>query len=134
MLVPADRVAANGDIAAAIGTYPLAAVAAAHGVPVIACVAASVVTPATPGRCGDRHRLPRRGGPRPRRQDRPRAAGHGDAGADHDITPAALVTTWLTAGGERTPPFGPPPGEDAPEAGAPDAVDGGRRGPAEDPA
>ena len=32
ILVPADRVAANGDVAATIGTYPLAVVARRHGV------------------------------------------------------------------------------------------------------
>ena len=40
VLVPADRVAANGDVAATIGTYPIAAAAARHGVPVFVVRAA----------------------------------------------------------------------------------------------
>jgi methylthioribose-1-phosphate isomerase len=112
VLVPADRIAGNGDLAAAIGTYPIAAVAAAHGVPVIACVAASAVTPWTPdgGAIGigylDAEALDR--------IDKTALAPPGTETLvpTHDITPAALVTTWLTAGGERRPPFGPPQGED----------------------
>jgi methylthioribose-1-phosphate isomerase len=119
VLVPADRVAANGDIAAAIGTYPIATIAAANLVPVVACIAASALTPATPDGA---------------------AVGIGYLDADaldrvdnrvlappgtetrvptHDITPAPLVTTWLTASGELKPPFGPPPEAPAPSPDGP---------------
>jgi methylthioribose-1-phosphate isomerase len=121
ILVPVDRVAANGDVAAAIGTYPLAVVAARHRVPVVACVAASVVSPGTPDGAAivigylDAEDL-----------DRYNKTALAPAGTEtrvptHDITPADLITTWLTAGGPRTPPFGPAPAEPAPgDEAAPD--------------
>jgi methylthioribose-1-phosphate isomerase len=108
VLVPADRVAANGDIGAAVGTYPLAVVAARHGVPVIACVPASVVDPAV----ADGGAI----------QVGSRQAGVLDRFADvalaprgtevrvptHDVTPAALITSYVTRDGLRVPPFGEP--------------------------
>jgi methylthioribose-1-phosphate isomerase len=48
VLVGADRIAANGDTANKIGTYPLAAVAARHGVPFVVVAPTSTVDPATP--------------------------------------------------------------------------------------
>ena len=108
MLVPADRVAANGDIAAAVGTYPLAVVARRHGIPVVACVAASVLDPATPDGAGITI-----GALEAEELDRIEKTALAPPGTEsrvptHDITPAELVTTWLTAGGPTTPPFGPP--------------------------
>jgi methylthioribose-1-phosphate isomerase len=126
ILVPVDRLAANGDVAAAIGTYPLAVVADRHGVPVIACVAASVVTPATPDGAaigigyldaGDLDRF---------EKTALAPAGTETRVPTHDITPAELVTTWLLADGPRTPPFGTPADEadtpkgDEPESDAPE--------------
>jgi methylthioribose-1-phosphate isomerase len=138
VLVPADRVARNGDVAAAIGTYPIAAIAAGQGVPVIACVAASAVTPGVPDGVGidvgylDAEALDR--------VDKTILAPPGTETRvpTHDITPAALVTTWLTARGEQAPPFGPPPEPDA----ADESLDAADQGPvgeatesaAEDPA
>jgi len=43
VLVAADRIARNGDVSATVGTYPLAAVAARHGVPVYVCAPLSTV-------------------------------------------------------------------------------------------
>jgi methylthioribose-1-phosphate isomerase len=119
ILIPAERVAANGDVAAAIGTLPLAAVAARRGVPVIACVAASTIDPATPDGAAittgylDAEEL-----------DRIEKLLLAPPGTEtrvptHDVTPADLVTRWLTATGPRTPPFGPPASPDvAPAATA----------------
>ena len=112
ILIPAERVAANGDIAAAIGTLPLAVVAARRGVPVVACVAASTIDPATPDGASittgylDAEEL-----------DRIEKLVLAPPGTEtrvptHDITQADLVTTWLTATGSRTPPFGAPAGPD----------------------
>jgi eIF-2B alpha/beta/delta-like uncharacterized protein len=115
IFVPADRVAANGDVAAAVGTYPLAVVAARHGVPVIVCVAASVVTPVTADGAAigigylDAEVLDRVDG------KALTPPGTESRVPTHDITPAELITTWLFADGRRTPPFGPPPGAVAPE-------------------
>ncbi len=47
-LVGADRIAANGDVANKIGTYPLALAARAHGVPFYVLAPTSTVDPATP--------------------------------------------------------------------------------------
>jgi methylthioribose-1-phosphate isomerase len=123
VLVPADRVAANGDVAAAIGTYPIGAVAAAHGIPVIACVAAGAVTPSTADGAAvgigylDAEALDR--------VDRTVLAPAGTEARvpTHDVTPASLITTWLTAGGERVPPFAQPPGAVAPQPPAEDATE-----------
>jgi methylthioribose-1-phosphate isomerase len=105
VLIPADRVAANGDVAAATGTYGLALAAARRGIPVIACVAASALDPMTPSGAAigtgylDAEEL-----------DRIEKLVLAPAGTEtrvpsHDITPAELVTTWLTADGPGTPPF-----------------------------
>jgi methylthioribose-1-phosphate isomerase len=108
VLIPADRVAANGDVAAAIGTFPLALAAARHGIPVIAVVAASTLDAATPDGAAistgylDAEDL-----------DRVEKVVLAPPGTEtrvptHDVTPADLVTTWLRAHGPRTPPFAPP--------------------------
>jgi methylthioribose-1-phosphate isomerase len=47
-LVGADRIAANGDAANKIGTYPLALAARAHGVPFYVLAPTSTIDPATP--------------------------------------------------------------------------------------
>ncbi|HEY5630421.1 MAG TPA: hypothetical protein VIR16_13020, partial [Candidatus Limnocylindrales bacterium] len=43
VLVTADRIAANGDIAAPVGTYPIALAALAAGVPFVVCVASTAI-------------------------------------------------------------------------------------------
>jgi len=48
VVVGADRVAANGDVANKIGTYPLALAAARAGVPFVVAAPESTVDPATP--------------------------------------------------------------------------------------
>jgi methylthioribose-1-phosphate isomerase len=119
VLVPADRVAANGDVVAAIGTYALALAAARRGVPVVACVAASAIDAASPdgGSIGigylDAEEL-----------DRIEKLVLAPAGTEtrvptHDVTPAELVTTWLTAGGPRNAPFPPAAPAEPASPGAP---------------
>jgi methylthioribose-1-phosphate isomerase len=49
VIVGADRVAANGDVANKIGTYGLALVAHAHGVPFYVAAPCSTIDPETPG-------------------------------------------------------------------------------------
>lgn len=106
VLLAGDRVAANGDAAAAVGSYPLAAVAARHGVPVLVAAPDSAVDPATAD--GAAIRI----GSRP---DAELARVQGVAIAlavtevrvpAHDVTPAGLVTGYLTGDGLRHPPFG----------------------------
>ena len=116
VIVPVDRLAANGDVAAAIGTFPLAVVAARRGVPVVACVAASVIDPETADGAGfgigylEADEL-----------DHVEKVVLAPPGTEtrvptHDVTPAELVTVWLTGEGPRTPPFASPaPAEAAAE-------------------
>jgi methylthioribose-1-phosphate isomerase len=108
VLVPADRVAANGDVAAIIGTYPIAAAAAAasNRVPVLVCAPLSAIDAATPD--GSSITI----GARPEGElDRfgdvllaPRGTEVRSPG--HDVTPAHLVTYFVTGDGLRQPPFG----------------------------
>jgi methylthioribose-1-phosphate isomerase len=48
VIVGADRIAANGDTANKVGTYPLAVLAREHGVPFYVAAPTSTVDPATP--------------------------------------------------------------------------------------
>ena len=70
ILVGADRVAANGDAANKVGTYPLAVLAARHGVPFYVCAPISSVDLDTAGR----RRHPDRGAARPPRSARSAAS------------------------------------------------------------
>ena len=80
IVVGADRIAANGDVANKVGTYPLAVLAARHGVPFYVAAPLSTIDPGTAA--GDaipiEERDGRRGGrraagpePRLRRDARP---------------------------------------------------------------
>ena len=44
----ADRIAANGDVANKVGTYPLAVLADRHGMPFYVAAPLSTIDPATP--------------------------------------------------------------------------------------
>lgn len=96
VVVGADRVAANGDVANKIGTYPLALAAARAGVPFVVAAPESTVDPATPS--GDAVEIEDRGddevvtwqgrclGPPGVRAVNPA----------FDVTPADLVTALVT--------------------------------------
>ena len=100
VVVGADRIAANGDVANKIGTYGLAVLAAHHGIPFYVAAPWSTVD------LGHRHRRrhPHRGA-RLRRGDADRGAAHrarlGVAARypAFDVTPAALVTAIVTERG-----------------------------------
>jgi methylthioribose-1-phosphate isomerase len=103
VVVGADRIARNGDVANKIGTYGLACLARAHHVPFYVAAPWSTVDLATPdgaaipieersreevARVGDRVLVPE------------------GVGARHpafDVTPAALVTAIFTERGEAAP-------------------------------
>lgn len=105
VLVPADRVAANGDVAAIVGTYPIAVVAARHGVPVFVCAPLSAIDPSTADGASIEIGL--------RPDGELEQVGNlalAPRGTEvrvpaHDVTPAELVTSWITAAGPRRPPF-----------------------------
>ncbi len=103
VIVGADRIAANGDVANKIGTYGLALAARAHGVPFYVAAPTSTVDPATP----DGSRIPiaeraadeilawggRRTGP----------AGAAVWNPAFDVTPAELITAIITDRGVHPP-------------------------------
>ncbi len=138
VLLGADWIAANGDVANAVGTYPLAAVAARHGIPVhVVAPTASIVLAtedgdAIPSEMRAVSEVVVAAGVR---MAPPGAAAVSPA---FDITPASLVTTIVTEEGVLRAPFRPAvaaavaaamerrrrpptPSENAPAEAAPDA-------------
>ena len=97
--VGADRIAANGDFANKVGTYPLAVLCREHGVPFYCVAPTTTIDPGTP----DGRRIPIEerdpdevrafGG----RQVAPR--GFPVANPAFDVTPARLVTALITERG-----------------------------------
>src|SRR5206468_4096302 len=105
VLVGTDRIAANGDVANKIGTYPLAIVAKHHGIPFYVAAPWSTVDAATPA--GSDIHIEQRGGEELRQI-------HGRASAPDaaqvynpafDVTPAALVSAIVTDRGVHRPPY-----------------------------
>jgi methylthioribose-1-phosphate isomerase len=97
VVVGADRIAANGDVANKIGTYPIATVAARHSVPFYVAAPISTIDPSTPD--GDAIPIEERD---------PSEVLAGDAPALNlafDVTPAELVTAIITERGALEPPF-----------------------------
>jgi methylthioribose-1-phosphate isomerase len=107
VLVGADRIAANGDTANKVGTYPLAVLASRHGIPFYVCAPLSTVDLETP----DGAAIPI--------EERPAKEvlefrGHRVAPPDtevrnpaFDVTPADLLTGIVTEEGLLNAPFGP---------------------------
>ncbi len=107
VLVGADRIAANGDTANKIGTYPLAVLAARHGVPFYVCAPLSSVDLATadgstiPIELRSEDEIfnvgPTRIAPRFGKAWNPA----------FDVTPAELISGIVTEEGVLRAPFGP---------------------------
>jgi methylthioribose-1-phosphate isomerase len=103
-IVGADRVAANGDTANKVGTYPLALAAAAAGIPFVVAAPTSTIDSGLPD--GDSIEIEERGA------DEVRAfagvettlAGTPVRNPAFDVTPAALVTALVTERGVARPP------------------------------
>ena len=119
VFVGSDRIAANGDVANKIGTYPLAVIAGHHGVPFYVLAPTSTVDLSTPTGADIpiEHRSPeevRRGFGK---LTAPEAAAVWSPA--FDVTPAALITGIVTERGIHRPPYGPALAE---------AVATGRRG------
>ncbi len=106
VVVGADRIAANGDVANKVGTYPLAVLAGRHGIPFYVAAPTSTLDPATPD--GDSVEIEER--------DPGEVTGAGGAtwvpeGTEalnlaFDVTPAELVTAIATEAGLLEPPYG----------------------------
>jgi methylthioribose-1-phosphate isomerase len=94
IVVGADRIAANGDVANKIGTYPLAVLAARHGVPFyvaapVSTIDASVAT----------------GADIPIEERDPTEVAPQAFNPAFDVTPADLVTAIITEAGVLEPPY-----------------------------
>ena len=96
VVVGADRIAANGDVANKVGTYPLAVLADRHGVPFYVAAPISTIDPATP----DGSAIPIE------ERDPGEVLVDGDAfNPAFDVTPAELVTAIVTEAGVLKPPY-----------------------------
>jgi methylthioribose-1-phosphate isomerase len=97
VIVGADRIAANGDVANKVGTYPLAVLADRHAVPFYVAAPLSTIDPATPGGAS----IPIE------ERDPAEVVAAGDAfNPAFDVTPAELVTAIVTEAGVLEPPYG----------------------------
>ncbi|HJW21437.1 MAG TPA: S-methyl-5-thioribose-1-phosphate isomerase [Candidatus Limnocylindrales bacterium] len=106
VLVGADRIAANGDTANKLGTYPLAVLAQRHGIPFHVVAPTSSIDLETPD--GSAIPIEERAGDevatiRGTRIAPPGTLVHNPA---FDVTPAELITTIVTERGVLRPPFG----------------------------
>jgi methylthioribose-1-phosphate isomerase len=96
IVVGADRIAANGDVANKVGTYPLAVLADRHGIPFYVAAPLSTIDPATP----DGAAIPIE------ERDPAEVLAEGDAfNPAFDVTPAELVTAIDTEAGVLEPPY-----------------------------
>ena len=105
VIVGADRIAANGDVANKIGTYPLAVLAKRHGIPLYVAAPLSTFDPQIPN--GSHIPI----------EERPAAEVTGYRGTRwapegvlvrnpaFDITPAELITAIISEKGIASPPY-----------------------------
>ena len=105
VLVGADRIAANGDVANKIGTYGVAVLARHHGIPFYVLAPTSTLDPRTAD--GDAMHIEMRDGDEVRTHGGVATAPasvtvHNPA---FDVTPAALVTAIVTDTGVFHPPY-----------------------------
>jgi len=107
VVVGSDRIAANGDVANKIGTYPVAVLAREHGIPFYVAAPLTTIDLACPD--GDRIPIEQR--------DRAEVTslfgtpiapeGVGVLNPAFDVTPARYVTAIVTDRGVARPPYGP---------------------------
>ncbi len=105
VITGADRIARNGDTANKIGTYPLAVLAREHGVPFYVAAPASTFDPD----CADGAAIPLE----ERAPDEVRRCGGALIAPARvavwnpafDVTPAALITAFITEAGVLGPPY-----------------------------
>jgi methylthioribose-1-phosphate isomerase len=105
VIVGADRIAANGDTANKIGTYPLAIAAKHHGIPFYVAAPASTFDPAT--RTGESILIEQRHADEVRNSagaiTAPAAAAVYNPA--FDVTPARLITAIISDRGIHQPPY-----------------------------
>lgn len=105
ILVGADRIAANGDTASDIGTYPLAVLAARHGVPFHVVAPLATVDLGAPD--GTSIPIEARAAEEVAAVRGSRVAPLGTPvyNPASDVTPGELVTAFVTDGGVLRPPY-----------------------------
>ena len=105
VITGADRIAANGDAANKIGTYPLAVLANRHDVPFYIAAPASTFDPGTPK--GDGIVIEERDPAEVHdfRGIRTTPDGAGAWNPAFDVTPNDLITAFITEHGVLRPPF-----------------------------
>jgi methylthioribose-1-phosphate isomerase len=96
IVVGADRIAANGDVANKIGTYPLAVLAVRHGVPFYVAAPVSTIDPHTPAGAAI---------PIEERDPAEIVTGGMAFNPAFDVTPAELVTAIFTEASVLEPPY-----------------------------
>jgi len=105
ILVGADRIAANGDTANKVGTYPLAVLAQRHGIPFYVCAPTSSIDPATPDGAGIEIEERSADEVLSVRGVRIAPAGTDVRNPAFDVTPAELITGIVTEEGVVRAPF-----------------------------
>jgi methylthioribose-1-phosphate isomerase len=105
VIVGADRIAANGDVANKVGTYTLAVLASHHGVPFYVAAPLSTVDLACPS--GDAIPIERRDPDEVTTVMGTRIAPAGTVAENRafDVTPAVLVTAIVTEAGVAVAPY-----------------------------
>ncbi|MFP3949329.1 MAG: S-methyl-5-thioribose-1-phosphate isomerase [Gemmatimonadota bacterium] len=105
VVVGADRIAANGDVANKIGTYALAVLARHHGIPFYVAAPRSTFDPelASGHEIAIEERDPSEVRGLAGRETAPRDAGVWNPA--FDVTPSHMVTAFLTDGGVLRPPY-----------------------------
>lgn len=105
IIVGADRIAANGDVANKIGTYTLAILAQAHGLPFYVAAPTSTIDLATPD--GTRIPIEERAADEVTHLAGAAIAPEGIVAAHpaFDVTPQHLVTAIITEQGVLRPPY-----------------------------
>ncbi len=106
VIVGADRIAANGDVANKVGTYSLAVLAQHHGLPFYIAAPTSTIDLATPD--GDAIHIEERDADEVRAFGGRATAPKGSAVRNpaFDVTPARLVTAIITEVGVARRPYG----------------------------
>ncbi len=104
VIVGCDRVAANGDVANKVGTYPLALAAGAAGIPFVVAGPTSSIDPGL--EAGDEIEIEERGADEVRMAGGTLVTLPGTRVRNpaFDVTPAALITAIVTERGVAAPP------------------------------
>jgi len=105
VIVGADRIAANGDVANKIGTYTLAVLAERHALPFVVAAPLSTIDPASPS--GEAIPIEQRDGSEVTTVAGTEVAPRGATALNpaFDVTPATLVTALVTEAGVLRPPY-----------------------------